>query len=131
MGSLNRQAHDMFITAIDQFVIISVFVIIFDVVDGVLDVYVVVAIFYILIFLLTVFVVVVLLFSVLLSVGRFPTSYVRPSLAVMRCLVDSNRPEEWSIPLHSSGTTQKARACNQCEIETMLGNTLTVHMNHK
>ena len=78
MGSLNRQAHDMFITAIDQFVIISVFVIIFDVVDGVLDVYVVVAIFYILIFLLTVFVVVVLLFSVLLSVGRFPTSYVRP-----------------------------------------------------
>ena len=54
-------------------------------------------------------VVYLVVFGVLLSVGRFPTSYVRPSLAVMRCLVDSNRPEEWSIPLHS-GTTQKACA---------------------
>ena len=39
-------------------------------------------------------VVYLVVFGVLLSVGRFPTSYVRPSLAVMRCLVDSNRPEE-------------------------------------
>ena len=35
-----------------------------------------------------------LLLVVLLSVGRLPTSYGRPALAVMRCLVDSNRPEE-------------------------------------
>ena len=86
-----------------------------------------------LLILLSVFFYCLLLFSVTLSVGRFPTSYVRPSLAVMRCLVDSNRPEELeqASQCSTAPSVQHKSACNQCEIETMSGNTLTVHMNHK